>query len=134
MIETTEWFQDGACYSLGNTQLFYSVNKRDISQAKAICRGCSISYACGAYAISKGEFGIWGGLTESERSIRSLFSPPTAEQIAASLRNKPREPNHLASESQVSQGYNECSQTRTLQALSPAPEKSEASLQFCIEW
>ncbi|HLV58405.1 MAG TPA: WhiB family transcriptional regulator [Natronosporangium sp.] len=40
------------------------------ARAKAICRRCPVTRDCLAVALDRGEYGIWGGLTEDER--RSL--------------------------------------------------------------
>lgn len=41
-----------------------------ITEAKAVCRGCPIRRSCQAWAIPREGAGIWGGLTETERARR----------------------------------------------------------------
>jgi WhiB family redox-sensing transcriptional regulator len=39
-----------------------------IAAAKAVCAGCPVREACGAFALTTNqEYGIWGGLDEEER-------------------------------------------------------------------
>jgi WhiB family redox-sensing transcriptional regulator len=57
----------GACKGL-NPGLFYSYNELDIEVAKQICKRCSVSAECLAYALKTKEiFGVWGGTSENER-------------------------------------------------------------------
>jgi WhiB family redox-sensing transcriptional regulator len=49
-------------------QLFYSDNKGDKQDAKAICRGCDIRNECLEYALGFDDrWGVWGGLEAGER-------------------------------------------------------------------
>ena len=49
-------------------------NRRDIDEAKALCRSCTVRVGCLEVALSTGEeHGIWGGLTPHERA-RVAFS------------------------------------------------------------
>jgi len=41
---------------------------RDFSEAVRLCATCPIKYECLAYSLEWEEFGIWGGLTEYQRS------------------------------------------------------------------
>jgi WhiB family redox-sensing transcriptional regulator len=38
-----------------------------IEEAKAVCRRCSVTEACGQWAMDTGQSGVWGGLSEDER-------------------------------------------------------------------
>lgn len=56
-----------------------------ITRAKAVCDSCPVIAACRAHGLANEEFGIWGGLTESERRgarratiERELAATPTA--------------------------------------------------------
>lgn len=43
------------------------------ARAKAICRACPVLEACAEYSSTVGElYGIWGGMTESERRRRMV--------------------------------------------------------------
>ncbi|MFI0470927.1 WhiB family transcriptional regulator [Saccharopolyspora sp. 5N102] len=41
--------------------------RRQIEQAKAVCRECPLITECLANAVHRGNHGIWGGTTETER-------------------------------------------------------------------
>jgi len=68
------WQVRGACRE-EDPALFYhrdgerggAVEAREHA-AKAICRRCPVIQECAAYALSSQEpYGVWGGMTESER-------------------------------------------------------------------
>lgn len=81
MMVNNDWIGKAACYGKGS-ELFFSdstfktINKRMIEQAKNVCRTCSVSADCLAYAINQDErFGIWGGYSSKELSVlKSYFS------------------------------------------------------------
>lgn len=61
-------------------ELFFPVaetgprNLLQIAEAKTVCRRCPASAECLLWAVDTGqEFGVWGGMTESER--RALRAP-----------------------------------------------------------
>lgn len=69
-----DWQQDAACR--GERAAFYpplqgeSKSERSAREqiAKSICEGCSVRSECLDHAIRHDErYGIWGGLTDSER-------------------------------------------------------------------
>jgi WhiB family redox-sensing transcriptional regulator len=72
------WRLYAACRSV-DTELFYSPEgERGLARtvreraAKAICATCPVKAPCAAYALQHHErYGVWGGLTESERAYRS---------------------------------------------------------------
>ncbi len=69
------WRLHAACRGV-DTELFYSrEDERRLTRAareqaaKAICATCPVKTPCAAYALQHHErYGIWGGLTESERA------------------------------------------------------------------
>jgi WhiB family redox-sensing transcriptional regulator len=87
-----EWIGKAACYGKGS-ELFFSdstfktINKKMIEQAKNVCRTCSVSADCLAYAINQDErFGIWGGYSSKELSIlKKYFSIQTITKEEASV-------------------------------------------------
>ena len=69
------WRSAAACRSV-DPDLFFPVSVSDASleqaaEAKAICAGCAVRRQCLAFALrTRQVHGIWGGLTEGERTSR----------------------------------------------------------------
>jgi WhiB family redox-sensing transcriptional regulator len=72
------WRLHAACRGV-DTDLFYAPEGGERGRAraareraaKAICATCPVKAPCAAYALQHHErYGIWGGLTESERASR----------------------------------------------------------------
>lgn len=67
-----EFDAGAACTEPGiDPELFHPVSQRDVVHAiaaKFICEGCPIRRECLQWALTHAETGIWGGLTEAERS------------------------------------------------------------------
>lgn len=67
------WRDRAAC--IGHEDLFYSLEEESKGdrrekeeQAKAVCSGCPVLESCRQFAFEARElYGVWGGLTESER-------------------------------------------------------------------
>ena len=67
------WRDEAAC--IGHEELFYSAEdeskgerRRKETEAKAVCATCPVFDACRKFALESEElYGVWGGLTESER-------------------------------------------------------------------
>jgi WhiB family redox-sensing transcriptional regulator len=64
-----------ACYELDDPELFWptgetnSEDRKQIREAKAVCRSCPILDACLRYALdNEPDVGIWGGMTGDERA------------------------------------------------------------------
>jgi WhiB family transcriptional regulator, redox-sensing transcriptional regulator len=82
------WRLHAACRGL-NTELFYSPEgERGLARAsreraaKAICATCPVKAPCAAYALQHQErYGVWGGLTESDRAARWSRQGPTPRPI-----------------------------------------------------
>jgi WhiB family redox-sensing transcriptional regulator len=81
-VERWDWQLAAACRGM-ESSLFFApdgersrARNRRIASAKAVCAGCPVRTDCRNYAIGAGEtFGIWGGLTEDERTpTRNLTS------------------------------------------------------------
>jgi len=72
VFEPPAWAQRAACH--GSSLDFYVDaskvrNRPAVEEAKEVCRGCAVREDCLQYALRNGEkFGIWGGLSERERS------------------------------------------------------------------
>jgi WhiB family transcriptional regulator, redox-sensing transcriptional regulator len=86
-----DWQERGACRD-ANPALFFAADRESPLQrrvresaAKAICAQCPVRAACRAYAVQTGElYGIWGGMTEGERTTHS------PDGIAGRLRRRDR--------------------------------------------
>lgn len=71
-----EWQQRGACRE--RPDLFFSPEGERgprrlgrLRRAKQLCGSCPVQMDCRRYALAVGEpFGVWGGLSESERGSR----------------------------------------------------------------
>ena len=91
-VEALSWQAAGACRN-ADLALFFSPDpelsggvedaaerRRRLRQAKRICGECQVQQLCGSYALEHGEkFGVWGGLTETER--RRLRSQDNAARF-----------------------------------------------------
>jgi WhiB family redox-sensing transcriptional regulator len=79
-IDALNWQEAGACRD-ADLRLFFSPDgddatsteraverRRRIREAIRICEQCPVRQVCRRYALENGEkFGVWGGLTETER-------------------------------------------------------------------
>lgn len=71
VIENTDhsWHTDAACLGAGPALWFPAKTDRFSQEAaKAVCRQCSVTEACLAFALNNViTHGIWGGLSEKQR-------------------------------------------------------------------
>lgn len=70
-----DWYNDAPCRGLDH---LFMVTDEDsnplrgggrravIAEAKAICQTCHHVVECGEIGMAKGDFGIWGGMSQSE--------------------------------------------------------------------
>ena len=75
VMERWEWQYEGACRATGSEQFFHPEGERGASRrrrdanAKAICGECPVIQQCREHALKVREpYGVWGGLTEDERT------------------------------------------------------------------
>lgn len=67
-----DWRHRAACKS-EDPELFFPVGDTgpallQIAKAKAVCRRCPVQAQCLNWALTSGQdFGVWGGLSETER-------------------------------------------------------------------
>lgn len=65
--ERESWHDDALCNEYP-ADLWFPEKGSHSDEAKLICTGCPVKDECLAFALENGErFGIWGGLTETER-------------------------------------------------------------------
>jgi WhiB family redox-sensing transcriptional regulator len=64
------FYENPACASVGGDFWFpeKASDSVDIAVAKSICKGCPHRTECAEWGIRNEHFGIWGGLSERERS------------------------------------------------------------------
>lgn len=75
IAEQWEWQYEGSCRSMDSAMFFHPDGERGPRRrnrenaAKTICASCPVIKACRAHALSVQEpYGIWGGLSEDDRS------------------------------------------------------------------
>jgi WhiB family transcriptional regulator, redox-sensing transcriptional regulator len=62
------WILEAACAD-ADPETFSAATPEAEAEAKAICAGCPVLRQCRDYALATAqEWGIWGGLSEAERS------------------------------------------------------------------
>jgi WhiB family redox-sensing transcriptional regulator len=73
-VAAGRWQRFGTCRSVGDALFFSSdaenacVRRSRVRAAKQVCAVCPVLALCRAYALeNKEEFGVWGGLSETER-------------------------------------------------------------------
>nr|WP_272885088.1 WhiB family transcriptional regulator [Corynebacterium phoceense] len=74
--ELWEWQLHGACRG-ENSDVFYHpdgergrARAQRENRAKAICSGCPVIELCREHALASAEpYGVWGGMSETERTI-----------------------------------------------------------------
>lgn len=66
------WRTAAACRDLDSNVFFAEEwNKAHTATAKRICKACPVREPCLAYAMASDvRYGVWGGLTKSERKRR----------------------------------------------------------------
>jgi WhiB family redox-sensing transcriptional regulator len=73
-LDFWDWQAEGACRGLDTEMFFHPDNERGPRRAgreaaaKAVCATCPVMRECAEHALRVREpYGIWGGLSESER-------------------------------------------------------------------
>jgi WhiB family redox-sensing transcriptional regulator len=63
-----DWRQDARCVDYVGSVDFFPARGESVSEAKAVCAGCSVRKQCLEYALRFDVLcGVWGGLSERER-------------------------------------------------------------------
>ena len=66
--EELSWQERSLCAQT-DPEAFFPEKGGSTREAKRVCTGCEVRAECLAYALANDErFGIWGGLSERERS------------------------------------------------------------------
>lgn len=85
-----DWQDQAACLS-ADPDLFFPERGSPGDSAKRVCVTCDVRLECLEYALANGErYGIWGGLTERERTrlrrqATQLFASMAAGEDVRSL-------------------------------------------------
>lgn len=96
-IEKELWREEAACKGMDLSNFFSETERQSAltrkknAKTKQICNDCSVQKNCLFYAIeNKIEYGIWGGLTSTERrALVENLHVYDYETIAKSIKNKP---------------------------------------------
>jgi WhiB family transcriptional regulator, redox-sensing transcriptional regulator len=74
VAETWEWQMEAACRGMDSALFFHPEKERGSARAareegaKQVCRRCPVIEPCRRHALAAQEpYGVWGGLSESER-------------------------------------------------------------------
>jgi WhiB family redox-sensing transcriptional regulator len=83
-----EWQLQGLCRGVDSSVFFHPDGERGPARlqrerrAKEMCRRCPVMAQCRAHALEVGEpYGIWGGLSESERDLLLKHGMGRADNI-----------------------------------------------------
>ncbi|WP_035874547.1 WhiB family transcriptional regulator [Kitasatospora cheerisanensis] len=76
LLSQWEWQARAACRGM-DSSVFFSPpgesgadRRRRERRARSVCRVCPVRADCAAFAVHTREaFGVWGGLTESDRGV-----------------------------------------------------------------
>lgn len=84
-VGDTTWMRHGECVGSADPAIFFPVTERETRAAKKVCRGCPVREECLTWALTNDEqYGVWGGLSETERANRqSPMGPGRAIAHAA---------------------------------------------------
>jgi WhiB family redox-sensing transcriptional regulator len=93
-----EWQESARCRSMDSSIFFHPDNERGRARrqreqrAKEICHQCPVKAPCAAFALLSGEpYGIWGGVSESERlSALGISDPRAAGNLSTAKRRETR--------------------------------------------
>jgi len=93
-----EWQESARCRSMDSSVFFHPDNERGRARrqreqrAKEICQQCPVKAPCAAFALLSGEpYGIWGGVSESERlSALGISDPRAAGNLSTAIRREAR--------------------------------------------
>ncbi|MBC2641900.1 MULTISPECIES: WhiB family transcriptional regulator [unclassified Rhodococcus (in: high G+C Gram-positive bacteria)] len=75
LVDVWDWQLEGLCRGVDSAVFFHPDGERGGARAhreahaKALCRRCPVLIECREHALASAEpFGIWGGMSESERA------------------------------------------------------------------
>ena len=105
VTDVWDWQLHGACREMDSALFFHPENERGPARAgreahaKQICRSCPVIQQCRAHSLAAREpYGVWGGMSESERdeiirardrTLRVLTLSPRPEETLPTARATP---------------------------------------------
>lgn len=66
--QNTDWKQQAACLD-APPEIFFPIAEGDTQAARQYCDNCPVQEQCAEYGLGQ-NYGIWGGLTPSQRARR----------------------------------------------------------------
>lgn len=61
-MENLDWREEGVCYGLDNSHLFFPRDRRELDIALGYCSGCPVRVECFVFGSSLYMgVGVWGG-------------------------------------------------------------------------
>ena len=93
-----DWQMQGLCRGVDSSMFFHPDGERGRARAqremraKEMCRSCPVIAQCRSHALAVGEpYGIWGGVSESERlSALGISDPRAAGNLSTAIRREAR--------------------------------------------
>lgn len=62
-----------SCEGYANPDVFDPTDQEALAEAQAVCAACNVRSACFALGVSRGEWGVWGGvLLEGGKPIEKV--------------------------------------------------------------
>ncbi|WP_258314800.1 WhiB family transcriptional regulator [Streptomyces sp. Act143] len=89
LTDLWDWQQEAACRGM-DLSVFFSppyergeARHRREARARAVCDACPVRVPCGRFALAtQQDYGVWGGLTESDRTPGHSRDPNNDKSIA----------------------------------------------------
>lgn len=73
MADIDDWRMFGSCVDVDPNVFYPSSGDPDfmkkLTKAKSICSNCEVKVECLVQALENDEYGVWGGLSERQRSL-----------------------------------------------------------------
>lgn len=75
------WQEEGSCRGV-DPEVFFPISDDEAWRAKEYCAVCTVRTDCLAFSLQNRErYGVWGGVTERERS--EMFRRGVAQRVLA---------------------------------------------------
>ncbi len=95
-VDSWDWQMQGACRGVDSSMFFPPDGERGQARAqremraKEMCRSCPVIAQCRSHALVVGEhYGVWGGLSESEREgVRAAATSPTHQGLSTTMHRR----------------------------------------------